>query len=418
MTRKAHISDRLRSHQTAIGALTAALALVVALIAGMSTNGLPFMPSYELQTTLPPDAPTLRTGVDVRIAGTSAGIVKSVTPTRDGRQRVRFQLRTHPVGSDASITVRLKSSAGGRYLDIDRGNLHRATLANGAVIPTSRVKFTEDLPTVFEDFSKHALKESQHAIGLSGNGVLGRGQELNRALDGAGQTVSGSAALLRAMAPGEDLPRLTSAAADMATAFQGRTPNGAANFVTHSADLFTTLGDPNTKLGELLDEMPPTESRVADVLPRLDPLLADTTRLAKRSRPTVAALRRSLPAVNRMLAGGPTLEREVPRLADATRPALRAAEPVLRTLGPSAVLISRLMGPLGGLAGYFARYPTELTSGIGTYYAAWIYRPKVGKAPGAPIAPSLLILTCSKAPPDVDPPPGKYLPEHLDKPCR
>jgi hypothetical protein len=280
------------------------------------------------------------------------------------------------------------------------------------------VRFTEDLPTVFEDFSKRALKESQHAIGLAGNGFLGRGHDLNRALDGAGRTVSGSAALLRAMAPGDDLPGLTRAAADTATAFQGRTADGAAQFVAHSADLFTTLGDPRTQLGQLLDEVPPAETRVAAVLPRLDPVLVDTTRLAGRLRPGIAALRRSLPAVNRMLASGPTLGREVPRLSAAASPALRVLEPVVRTLGPSAVLLGRALRPLGDLAGYLARYPVELTSGIGTYYAAWIYRPKVGKAPGTPVAPSLLVLTCAKPSSDVDPAPGRYLNERLNKPCR
>jgi hypothetical protein len=107
----------------------------------------------------------------------------------------------------------------------------------------------------------------------------------------------------------------------------------------------------------------------------------------------------------------------VPRLASSAQPALRALAPVLRTLGPPAVLLARTMRPLGGLAGYLARYPTEITSGIGAYYAAWIYRPKVGKAPGAPVAPSMLILTCARASGDRDPAPGKYLPEHLDSPC-
>jgi ABC-type transporter Mla subunit MlaD len=406
----------LRDHKTTVGALTGTVAALIAIVAALSTNGLPFLPSYELVTTLPAGAPTLRTGVEARIAGTSAGVITSVTPTRDGRQRVRFKLRTHPVGADASITVRLKSSAGGRYLDVDRGNLDGPTLASGATIPTSRVRFTEDLPTVFEDFSKRALKESQHAIGLAGNGVLGRGQDLNRALDGAGETVSGSAALLRAMAPRQDLPGLTRAAADTTTALQGRTPDGAGRFVARNADLFDTLGDRGARFGSLLQELPPTESRVAAVLPQVDPLLAGTTRLAGRLRPGIAALRRSLPAVNRLLESGPIVSREVPRLASATQPALRALAPVLRNLGPSAVLLAASMRPLGGLAAYLARYPTEITSGIGAYYAAWIYRPRVGKAPGAPIAPSLLVLTCAR-PGDLDPPPGKYLSEHLDKHC-
>jgi ABC-type transporter Mla subunit MlaD len=407
----------LRRHRTAVGAVTGLAAALIATVAALSTNGLPFLPTYELETTLPAGAPTLRAGVEARIAGTSAGVITKVTATPDGRQRVRFKLRTHPVGADASITIRVKSAAGGRYLDVDRGTLTGPTLASGARIPASRVRFTEDLPTVFEDFSKRALDESRHAIGLAGNGVLGRGQDLNSALDGAGRTVAGSAALLRAMAPRQDLPGLTRAAADTTTALQGRTPDGAARFVSRSADLFGALGDPRSRFGSLLEELPPTESSVAAVLPQVDPLLAGTTRLAGRLRPGIAALRRSLPAVNRLLASGPIVSREVPRLASTTRPALRALAPVLHALGPSAVLLARTMRPLGGLAAYLARYPTEITSGIGAYYAAWIYRPKVGKAPGAPVAPSMLILTCARAG-DAEPPPGKYLSEHLDKPCR
>ena len=407
----------MRRHQTAIGALTAGVALLIAIFAGMSTNGLPFTGGYELETTLPAGAPTLRKGAEARIAGTSAGVITKVSTTPGGRQRVRFKLRQNPVGADASITVRLKSSAGGRYLDVDRGSLKGRTLPSGAVIPSSRVRFTEDLPTVFEDFSKRALKESQHSIGLAGNGLLGRGRDLNRGFDGVGATVGDSAKLLRAMAPGEDLPGLTRAAAATVTAFQGRTPDGAARFVSRSADMFSALADPSARFGELLEELPPTESRVAAVLPRLDPLLADTTRLSRRMRPGLAALRRSLPAVNRMLASGPTLGREVPRLVAATRPALRAAEPVLRTIGPSMVLLSRTMKPLGGLAAYLSRFEMEITSGIGAYYAGWIYRPQAGKAKGAPIAPSLLILTCAKPGP-VESPPGQYVHERLDKPCR
>jgi phospholipid/cholesterol/gamma-HCH transport system substrate-binding protein len=408
---------RLRGHKTAVGAVTGGVAALIAVIAALSTNGLPFLPKYELVTTLPAGAPTLRTGVEARIAGTSAGVITKVTATRDGRQRVRFKLRKHPVGANASITVRLKSPAGGRYLDIDRGSLQGRTLPNGAEIPSSRVRFTEDLPTVFEDFSRRALKQAQHSIGLAGNGVLGRGADLNAALDGAGKTVAGGAALLRAMAPNEDLPALTRSAADTTTAMQGRTPGAAARFVGRSADLFGVLGDQRTQLGSLLGELPPTESRLAAVLPQVDPLLADTTRLSGRLRPGIRALRSSLPAVNRLMASAPTLDREVPRLASSAQPALRALAPLVRKLGPSAILLARSMRPLGPLAGYLARYPTEITSGIGAYYAAWIYRPRAGKAPGAPIAPSLLVLTCAK-PGEIDPPPGRYLDEHLDSTCR
>lgn len=410
--------DRMRRHQIALGAVTGIVALVVAVLAAMSTNGLPLVPAYELEATLPPGAPTLRTGAEARIAGTSAGVITDVTATPDGRQRLRFKLRTHPVGRDASITVRLKSPAGGRYLDVDRGTLSGPTMASGDEIPLARIRFTEDLPTVFEDFSRSALEESKHAIGLAGNGVLGRGPELNRALDGVDTTVAGGTKLLRAMAPGDDLPGLTSGLGVVARAFGGRSQGDAARFTTASADTLGELADRRTALGGLLAELPPTEARVADVLPKAEPLLGDTARLTRRLRPAVAALRRSLPAVNRLLGSAPTLATEVPRLTAATEPALRALVPVLRLLGPSSVLLGRAFEPISGLAGYLARYPVEITSGIGAYYAAWMYRPPVGLAPGAAVAPSLLVLTCAVASAQTDPPPGQFLGERLDKPCR
>src|SRR6185312_4484819 len=54
----------LRRHKTAVGALTGTVAGLIAIVAALSTNGLPFLSGYELETTLPAGAPTLRKGVE------------------------------------------------------------------------------------------------------------------------------------------------------------------------------------------------------------------------------------------------------------------------------------------------------------------------------------------------------------------
>jgi ABC-type transporter Mla subunit MlaD len=407
----------LRAHQGAVGALVVLAAALVTVLAMKSTNGIPLLPKYELQATLPKGAPNVRVGGEVRIAGQNAGVLTRVGRAPNGAQHVRLTLRQHPVGRDARLTLRLRAPVGQHYLALDRGNFTGDPAPSGATIAPGNVRFTDDLPTVVEDFSVRALGQAKRSIQLGGSGVLGRGAELNRSLDGLDQTVADTTSLLRAAAPGHELPDLVRGAATTATALQGRAPDDLGRLVTASGRLLATLGDPRVRLGATLDQLPRFEQRVAGVLPQVDPLLEQTTVLARRLRPGVAALHEALPAVNRLLTSAPTFRRSVPPLAAAARPALQALTPVLRRVGASAVLLGRALPPLQGFAAYLARFPREIESGLTSYYVPYLYRPDVGRARGYTAAPAMLVLTCAPGHDD-DRQPGSVFTDRLQKPCR
>jgi ABC-type transporter Mla subunit MlaD len=399
-----------------LGAAVAAVVVALAVIAVMSTNGPPLVPTYELTATLPADAPTLRAGSEVRIAGRHAGLVKAVEPLTAGRQRVRFTVRDHPVGRDARLTVRLRAPAGRHYLDLDRGDPRRP-LADGGAIAAGRVGVTEDLPTVVRDFDARALAQMRRAIGLVGGGVLGRGDDLGRGLEGLDTTLRDTAALARAATRGRALGALVRDAATTARALRGQHTGDLARLTTASASFFATLGAPSSHLAGTLRALPPAERSALRVLPQVDPLLNRAATLASRLRPGVVALREALPAVDRLLLSAPVLRSQSARLAGAARPALAALAPVLRRVGGSAWLLARGAPSLQTFAAYLARFPRELESGLASYYVPYLYRPNVGRAPGSTVATSMLILTCATGH-NPDPQPGSVFTDKLERPCR
>jgi ABC-type transporter Mla subunit MlaD len=399
------------------GALIAAFAVIVAGVAALSTNGLPFTSRYHLRAMVPPGAPTLRTGIEVRLNGASAGIVDEVKPARDGGQDVDLRLRISPVGSDGRLIVRMRSAAGQHYLELRRGDYRDQPLDSGASLPADRVSYMEDFPTVVQDFSRRALSETQRALRLGGEGFLGRGRDLNESFRDIDSTMRDTKTVLRAAAPGEALPALIRGLSATTAALQGKERDDAGRATTATARLFSALSAPDARLDGLIETLPGAEDQALDVLPRLDPLLVDAERLAIRLRPGVRALRSALPPLNRVLSRGRLVRTEVRRLAAAAQPALRALMPALERLGPSAVLLRRGLSPLGTLAAYVSRFPQDLEAGLTGYYGASRYRPNVGRAHGAAVSPTMAILTCAPGH-NADPTPGSYLSDRLDAPCR
>lgn len=408
---------RRRKSDLVAGSVTAVLVLLLAGVAALSTNGLPFLPQYRLHALLPAGAPPVRVGTDVRSLGRHAGVVTAVR-RRGVQQAVTLRLTVHPAGRDARVTVRLKSPAGGRFLDVDLGDTRAGTLPGGAWVDPKRVTFTEDFPTVVSDFSARALRDAEHGIGLTGNGLLGRGGDLNRAAAGAGTTLRRTTSVLHALTPGRDLPAVTRGTAGLADALRGRARGDIAGFVTSNADLLGAFADPATRFDELLSALPPAERSARVVLPEADAVLRDATRLSRGLRATVAALDAALPATRRLTATGPTLRRTTARLVAVATPALRAAAPVLRRLGPPAALLARTMPPLGALSAYLATFRSETQHAVAAYWGASMYHAPLGNAPGSPAVPAMLIVTCSRGTGAIDPKPGVYMNERMDRPCR
>jgi len=398
------------------GLLVLAVVVAIAVLATISTNGVPGTSGMTVGAELPPSAPALRAGVEVRIAGRAAGVVRGVRTRPDGGQAVELSLREGDVGRDARLAVRMRSPAGQQYLALDPG---RASAADGPVrIPRARVTVAEDLVTVIEGIDRRTLDRAAAAARLAGTAVAGRGAGLRPALRGLDRTLADTTTVLRALRSGDDVARLARTGGGTLDALAGRAArDDAGALVRDGATALDALGSDRADLDGLLAALPPAQRRLDAVGPRLNRFLVRATRTTRALTPTVGALRSALPATGRMLATTPALRRELAALRRTAVPALTTLAPALPRLGPVGDLLDRALPPLAGLAGYLSRYPREFEAGFTGYYVAALYQPPIGLGKGNPIAPAMTVLTCASRT-NPDPRPGDFLQDRLGRPCR
>src|SRR3712207_2486321 len=100
-----------------IGAATTLVIIVAVFLAYNANNGLPFVPTYQLDVNVP-NANNLVRGNEVRVGGTRVGIVDKIEPVRrsNGRfaARLRLKLQTtiKPLPVDSTVLVRPRSALG------------------------------------------------------------------------------------------------------------------------------------------------------------------------------------------------------------------------------------------------------------------------------------------------------------------
>jgi phospholipid/cholesterol/gamma-HCH transport system substrate-binding protein len=127
----------------------AALALAVAVVAYLATRPSSYHYGFDFV-----DAGQLVTGDLVRIGGTEAGTVDSISLTSNGLAQVRVSLDSSfaPLRQGTTATIRSPglSSVASRYIDISPAPSFRPTLADGAVIPTSDTSGIVDIDEVFD----------------------------------------------------------------------------------------------------------------------------------------------------------------------------------------------------------------------------------------------------------------------------
>lgn len=247
-------------------ALTAAALLV---LGATAQRGLPGKRYYELTAQFA-NASNLGTYAEVRIAGRRVGQVTAVTPSA-GRADVRLQLDddVRPLRDGTTATIRLKGLLGAKFVELSPARAGRV-LANGGVLPPSRTSSTVELFDVFSALDRRRRAELQITLRGLGGGFLGRGDDLNAALDAfpaalRDLTLTSRAILARTGAAQRLLPALDAAASafvpvrvDLA---QGLNPAARARPGRHhaaaAADRATGAGrrppDPRAALGAASD---------------------------------------------------------------------------------------------------------------------------------------------------------------------
>jgi virulence factor Mce-like protein len=334
-----------------VGAATVLVVIVGVFLAYNANNGLPFVPTYEINARVP-DAAELVPGNDVRIGGKRVGVVDQITALklRGGKVAANLHLKLEksiePLRTDTKLTIRPRSTLGLKYIQLQPGHgPHK--LAAGGTLAESQSQPIVELDEALNTFDTQVRKGIGDVTTTLADGLAGRGADLNEALHSLDPLVTHLEPVMRVLrSPQADLTGFIDglrAAAVTVEPVAGQA-NGLIDGITTTFDAVNRATD---GLRESLDRLPDTEAVGTRALHVVRPVLQDSAALARDLRP-----------------GADLLERGTRRLADV----VQTGTPVLKratTLGPD---LERTLDAIGTLSRdpVTSQTITELTGLVST----------------------------------------------------
>jgi phospholipid/cholesterol/gamma-HCH transport system substrate-binding protein len=407
--------ETLERGRLGAGLAVVAVMAVLTWISIVAINGVPFSGGYKVRALVPANAPLLKDGDDVRIAGRRAGQVKKISYSQGGAL-ISMNLDKGPIGPGARAVVRLRGLAGAVYVELHRGDISHP-LDENALIPRSATSAGTQLTDVVEGFHADTRAALSKTLSGYGIGLAGHGDELNHALAVLPETLQDTTPLMRALAPrpGE----LSGTLGELRRTMRGfagpEGENDLAALLPSAAQTVSALaprrGEP---LRETVERLPGLEDQLAESAPPARALLAQATVAARRLTPAAQALAAALPDVNGLASTGAKLPQLV-RLTRAADPVVRAGRPLVRELWPALASLAPLGDALDPLAVWVARYPRELMEGPGGFTRWGKFPYQDGVAKGAKAVRFSMVFTCHRA---RDPYPGPGAADNEEKRCR
>jgi virulence factor Mce-like protein len=336
-------SASIAANPVLIGAATTLVVIVAVFLAYNANSGLPFVPTYEVKTQVPSAAQLVK-GNDVRIGGSRVGAVTDITPVtaKDGSVSALLTLKLEtsvkPLPVDSTVLIRPRSALGLKYVQITKGTSSRG-YDDGATIPLrNATPQPVELDEVIDTFDDKTRAASQSNLTEFGNGLAGRGPDLNRAIEELNPLLANLVPVMQNLSdPRTKLGRLVTAL--------GRTSSIIAPAAETQAALFGNLDTTfrafaNVARPFLQDSItggPPALDEAIKDFPQQRPFLTNSEALFRELRPGVRALSTSAPVLADALEiGTPTLRRSVAfnnRLKPTFEALQRFAEDPLVSLG-------------------------------------------------------------------------------------
>ncbi|HEV3228215.1 MAG TPA: MlaD family protein [Solirubrobacteraceae bacterium] len=322
----------IASSPVLIGAATTLVLIVAVFLAYNANNGLPFVPTYALNANVPSAANLVR-GNDVRVGGARVGIVSTIAPVRhpDGSVTaelgLKLQTRVRPLPVDSTLIVRSRSALGLKYLEITRGHSSRG-FPDGASIPLANATPEPvEIDQVLNAFNDPTRAASRINLFEFGNGLAGRGGDLNLALENLNPLLPNLTTLMGNLAnPRTQLGRLF-VALERSAALVAPVAETQARLFDNLDTTFRALaGVARPFIQDSISGGPPALNSAIRSFPVIRPFLLNTQHLFAELRPGVHALRRAAPDLSAALhVGTPVLRRSV-ELSQRLKPAFAALQ--------------------------------------------------------------------------------------------
>jgi len=168
-----------------VGAVTVLVVLVAVFLAYNANQGLPFVPTQELNV-ITPDAAKLVEGNEVREGGFRIGVVDRIRTrqlpdgTTGAELRLQLDMKATPVPADSTVRIRPRSVLGLKYIEFERGEA-ADTLFDGDTLTIGGEALAFELEEFFNIFDEDTRKNVQRNLEGFGNAFAGRGSDLNLA---------------------------------------------------------------------------------------------------------------------------------------------------------------------------------------------------------------------------------------------
>jgi virulence factor Mce-like protein len=284
-----------------VGAITVLVVIVGVFLAYNANNGLPFVPTYDVNVHVP-SAADLVVGNDVRIGGDRVGVVDSIKPVRDDKGRntavlgLKLDKTAEPLAANSTVIIRPRSALGLKYVEVTPGQGNK-TLQAGDTLPLTQARpLPVEIDEVFNTFTKQTRTGIERSLRGYGNGLAGRGADLNEAIGALRPLVFYLEPVARNLAsPQTQLGRFFRAL--------NRAADEVAPVAEQQAALFRNLDTTFSALAvvarpfiqDTISESPPTEEAVIRELPKQRPFLVNSAALFRELAPGVATLPTALP---------------------------------------------------------------------------------------------------------------------------
>lgn len=326
---------------------------------------------YRITTTFP-EATSLATEADVRIAGVGIGRVKKVVPGENGRSTVTFEIqrRYTPLPKDTKAILRQKTLLGETYIALSPPKRATGYIEEGGRIPDSDVGSTTELDELFSTFDPPTRKAFQQWMQEGGRGIAGQGANAGKALVELQMLVSDLSGTVETLA--EDTPRLASSLRDGRRVLNAatQTPGALRRAIVQTERVFRQTGQNDAALTAFVERLPKFLAATKAGTKSLADFSTSTGPAVERLQPTAEALAPATKAItdvspdlNRLLVGIERVNKNAVKGLPATEQAIKSLPALLDGLDPFLKQVNPIFE-------YTGKYANSITGAIANVAAA------------------------------------------------
>jgi virulence factor Mce-like protein len=343
---------------------------------------LPLKPEgYRFTVPFQQATPQLAVESDVRISGVSVGKVKSIELSDNSDHAdavIELDSQYAPIPDDTKAILRAKTLLGETYVELTPGSDTEPSLPEGGTLPTAQVANSVQLDEVFRTFNRSTREAFRGWMQSQAAALRGRGRQFGEALAELEPFSESANRALRILDTQQHAVRqLVHSGGTVFQALSER-QGQLRGLIQNSDTVFSTTAQRNQDLAEAFRILPTFQRETRLTLDRLNRFAIDADPLVQQLRPAAKQLSPTLQAVGR---AAPDLQRFFVGLRGTIAASHRGFPALRRLLNDDLTpLLARLGGNVDGRAPWLAefnpiinvaqKYKHEITAFLGNIAAA------------------------------------------------